>query len=156
MVCLLFFLTNRDVILWGRLFCTSRCLFPQISSVRRSRFWVHFRLRITARRVWFLVTLCLRLSYTLWHGFSLICLLCRNGLASFQGFFQRIIVLYVAVDLACPSEQVSSGSSYIAILNWNSWEIFDYSINISFIISNLFWLSVSSLFNIGRLYVPRN
>ena len=35
-------------------------------------------------------------------------------------FFKEEIVPYVAVDSVCPWEEVSSGSSYVTILNWNS------------------------------------
>lgn len=34
-------------------------------------------------------------------------------------FFSKEIVPRVAVDLLCPQKEVSSGSSYVAILNWN-------------------------------------
>lgn len=34
-------------------------------------------------------------------------------------FFSKEIVPRVAVDSLCPQKEVSSGSSYVAILNWD-------------------------------------
>lgn len=40
------------------------------------------------------------------------------------GFLSEEIVPYVSVDLTCSWEEMSSGSSYVVILNWNSQVFF--------------------------------
>ena len=44
------------------------------------------------------------------------CWICST---SFRGFVSEEVVSYIAVDSLCPWEEVSSGSSYVAVLNWN-------------------------------------
>lgn len=35
------------------------------------------------------------------------------------GFYSEELVPYVAVNSVCPGEEVSSGSAYVALWNWN-------------------------------------
>ena len=58
---------------------------------------------------------CVSLSYSFWCEFFLPHLMCRSCSASF-GFLSQGTILYVAVDVVCPRQQVSSGPSYIAVL----------------------------------------
>lgn len=57
---------------------------------------------------------------TLTWVFSLIFPVCKSSSASFGGFYFREIFLCLAVDSACPWEEVTTGSSYVAILNQKS------------------------------------
>lgn len=65
--------------------------------------------------------LCLGLSYLLQCGFFLICPTCRScsAIFCFCFCFPEGVVPYVAVDSMCPWEEVRSGPSYTAILNWS-------------------------------------
>ena len=77
--------------------------------------------------------LCLCLSPNLmWHFYSL---LLRAAIGAFRSFSERNN-LYVAVDLVCPWEKVSSGSSYTAIflltvliLHWKRMETISWQIS---------------------------
>ena len=62
--------------------------------------------------------LCHGLSYPFRSGFLHICLMWRIVPPVFS-FSLEATIPYMAVDLACSWEEVSSGSSYIAIVNQN-------------------------------------
>lgn len=47
------------------------------------------------------------------------CLLMSRSHSATLDFFSKEIVPRVAADSVCPQKEVSSGSSYVAILNWN-------------------------------------
>lgn len=86
----------------------------------------------------FMARLCLRHSYLLCcevlFSFS------DESLSYFSGFFfffPEEIVPHVALDSVCAWKEVSSGSSYVAILNWN------YLILKSFDVVGLLFLKLS-------------
>ena len=66
------------------------------------------------------------LSYPSQRVFYIFC--CRGTTCLIIKFFSEEIILYVAVDLMCPLEEVSSGSFYVTTSNQNqricSWHIF--------------------------------
>ena len=66
----------------------------------------------------FMARLCHGLSYPFRSGFLHICLMWRIVPPVFS-FSLEATIPYMAVDLACSWEEVSSGSSYIAIVNQN-------------------------------------
>lgn len=90
-----------------------------LHSSRSLGFWVPSQLWVSTTRVEFMASLCFSLSYLFGYGFSLIHPRCRSYSVSFGGFYFKEIVFYVAVDLVYLWEKVSSGSSYITILNWS-------------------------------------
>ena len=73
----------------------------------------------------FIATSCLSLSYLFPRGFFFffICLI-RVGVTQLVFEFpSEGSIVYVAIGLVCRWEEVSSGDSYVAILNWNSQKV---------------------------------
>lgn len=128
------FLGSNDRIfyyLFYFLFGLVLCIFPVLSCAGLKsgvqalcssggcfRFWVPSQSWVIMLQVGFLVRLVQSfLLSSMWFSSYLPDM--KGLLHEFLGFSSEEIVPYVAVDLRCPLEEVSSGSSYIAILNLN-------------------------------------
>lgn len=73
---------------------------------------------VIVQRVGFMARLCFCFSYLFQCGFLHICLCVGITQPAFQ-FFSDEIVSSIVEDSVCSWEEMSSGSSHTAILNWN-------------------------------------